>query len=539
MASTVSFASASLSLSGNRWHIRAGDADAARVVAALGEAMSLPPASAPAQQEAGEPCRELRVAVDPGLGGPTSGGYESGPVFCYLPPPANHDLLVVGMSLIAQAIARAELSRSGLLVHGALAQTPEILKNGIILAGPGAVGKTTASNRLPLPWCSLSDDTTLVLRDVRGQYMAHPWPTWSRFFTTPDGKPGPGGRWDVQNGLPLRAIFFLAQAKDDRIAPLPTTPAVAYLMQTVQHVTLPLTPNLPAEQTRALHGQLLAAAEELVRAVPASTLHLSLNGTFWKRIEEALAAVSSASFSPPAVQGTGQDSGENASPPFLFDDNRLAVTYFGPSMNPTLRHQDLLEVVPYAGKTSRRGDVVYYLPPIGGAKVIHRVVRVTPKGLLTRGDGNGADDPYLLQPSAVIGQVTAAWRHDRRRKIAGGFGGVWSGYRARLCIRLNTIFSRILHGIYHGLAASGLLRRIVAASLQTRVFEFRQGHQPPILKLMVRGRVIGWYNTWQNRWEIDRPWRLIIDPSLLPVADRPPDAPAPEPQPERVSVFPS
>lgn len=456
-------------------------------------------------------------------------GYdESGPVFCLLPPPESHDLLVIGMLFIAQAIARAELSHGGLLVHGALAQAPGHFKGGVILAGPGTVGKTTASSRLPLPWRSLSDDTTLVLRDVRGQYVAHPWPTWSRFYSTPAGTKGPGGKWDVQSGLPLLAIFFLTQAEEDRIAPLQTTPAVAYLIQTVQQVSLPMTRDLSADRVQALNEGQLTAAEKLVRSVPAFTLFLSLTGAFWERIEETLSSFAIASFSPPKAQVTGQDSVEYASPPFLFDDNILAVTYHGPSMNPTLQHPDLLEVVPYGGKPIRRGDVVYYLPPTGVAKVIHRVVRVTANGIYTRGDDNCSDDPYLLKPSDVIGQVTAAWRHSRRRKIDGGVIGIWSGYRALLCVWLNKIFSRMLHGIYHGLAASGLLRRILPASLQPRVFEFKQGYQPSILKLMIKGQVIGRYNSWQKIWEIERPWRLIIDTSTLPVVDCSPgmDAPA-------------
>lgn len=75
-------------------------------------------------------------------------------------------------------------NRGGLLLHGALA---ECKRQGVILAGPGTVGKTTASRRLRLPWHSLSDDATLVVRDRAGRFGAHPWPTWSRFMF--------GGSW--------------------------------------------------------------------------------------------------------------------------------------------------------------------------------------------------------------------------------------------------------------------------------------------------------------------------------------------------------
>jgi len=520
MPCSDSLTSVSLILSGSSWHIQAGDADAAYVVTSLSEVMSLPPVNLPAKQCAGEQWQKLLVVVGHGSGGTPIDDFESGPVFCFLPPPKNHDLLVIGMLLISHAIAHAELLRGGLLVHGALATNPGHLEGGIILAGPSAVGKTTASNRLPLPWRSLSDDTSLVVRDDRGQYMAHPWPTWSRFYSTREGNPGLGGKWEVQTGLPLQAFFFLAQAEKDRIVPLPTAPAVAYLMQTVQHVSLPMHSNMSAHQDQTLHENQLAAAEKLVRTIPVYTLHLSLTGTFWEGIEKTLASVSIPSFSQPEhtpSHGTGQEYKKSTSPPFLFGGNRLAVKYTGSSMNPTLRHPDLIEVIPYAGKPIRCGDVVYYEPSTGGPKVIHRVVRVTAKGICTRGDNNCENDPYLLQPSDVIGQVKAAWRSDKRRIITGGTFGIWSGYRAKICDRLNKILSPTLHGIYHGISANGFLLYLLPASKQPRIVEFKQRYQPSILKLMVNGHVIGRYDVWRKLWVIDRPWRLIIDERKLPV----------------------
>ncbi|MHB8810956.1 MAG: SynChlorMet cassette protein ScmC [Desulfobulbaceae bacterium] len=484
--------------------------------------MSLPLLCCPTKQDVQELRRELWVFVDPVLPRPRINCFETGRVCCLLPLLKNHDVLVIGMSVITQAIARAELSRGGLLIHGGLISAPGHQQCGVILAGPGTVGKTTASKRLPPPWRSLSDDASFVECNRTGQILAHPWPTWSRFFCTPDGTPGQGGNWEVQSGLPLLAIFFLVQAKEDRVTPLPPTPAVAFLMETVQQVSFLMTQDLPADQTQVLLKKQLAAAETLVRTIPTFTLHLSLTGYFWDRIAETLDGVSSAAFPHPGhlpPPGPSQKPKTTASTLSLFEQNTLAVAYSGSSMNPTLRHPDLLEVIPYEDRPIRPGDVVYYQPSTGGPKVIHRVVRVTAKGIFTRGDNNCPEDPFLQQPSDVIGQVKAAWRYDKRREIAGGICGRLSVSRTRACARLYNIARVPLRWVYQSLAARGLLNSMLPASFQPRVFEFRQRSLPSILKLMVRGHVIGRYDAWKKLWEIDHPWRMVIDVSTLPVTD--------------------
>ncbi|RQW79596.1 MAG: hypothetical protein EHM14_08065, partial [Methanothrix sp.] len=105
-------------------------------------------------------------------------------------------------------IYRDVLARNGLFLHGALAERNG---SGVILAGHSRVGKTTASIRLPLPWRSLSDDMTLVVRDDQGGYWCHPWPTWSFFWERNNSL----RKWDVSYAVPLKGLFFLNQAGED------------------------------------------------------------------------------------------------------------------------------------------------------------------------------------------------------------------------------------------------------------------------------------------------------------------------------------
>lgn len=173
-----------------------------------------------------------------------------------------------------------QLSPGGFLLHGALA---EYNNQGVILIAKGGTGKTTTSNRLPLPWHSLSDDLTLVVHEARGKYWAHPWPTWSRFY-----KDDNGGSWDVQKKVPLHAIFHLSQAQKDRTEALGEAESVIQLMQSAKQAFITSRNSFNKKFIRKLHMRYLEQFCALPRQVPVLRLHLGLTGLFWNLMEEIL-----------------------------------------------------------------------------------------------------------------------------------------------------------------------------------------------------------------------------------------------------------
>jgi hypothetical protein len=271
---------------GSRWGIAAGDKEAAAIVSQLGCAMRLrgtPGAIEPPHH--GNLCR-LLVQVDA----------HTSVADCFVPLASKNDGIVVvcldpcdhwggpyvNLVRLSLVFAREAQARGGVLIHGALAERDGM---GVILTAPGGTGKTTASNRLPAPWRSLCDDTTLVVRDPQGNYWAHPWPTWSRFL---DG--GPGGTWDVQSAVPLKGIFFLAQAAEDRAGRVGPGQAVSMLVECVGQVSTFMEPGLFKEELHALHLERFNNLCALARVIPAHLLHISLTGAFWQEIEQALGA---------------------------------------------------------------------------------------------------------------------------------------------------------------------------------------------------------------------------------------------------------
>lgn len=272
---------------GSHWEISAKDDEAAYIVSQLGCAMQLRMTTGAIKPPHRGIVRRLLVRVDafnpeasPATCHAQLPSEDDGSVVCVLRSFPHIDGLFVQLMQLSLVLAREAQARGGVLIHGALAERDGI---GVILAAPGGMGKTTASGRLLAPWRSLCDDTTLVVRDPQGNYWAHPWPTWSRFL---DG--GPGGAWDVQSAVPVKGIFFLAQAAEDRVERVGPGHAVSLLVECVRQATMFMPLGLLKEEVQALHLEWFNNLCALARVVPTHILHISLTGAFWQEIEQAL-----------------------------------------------------------------------------------------------------------------------------------------------------------------------------------------------------------------------------------------------------------
>jgi SynChlorMet cassette protein ScmC len=425
---------------------------------------------------------------------------KPGLIVCRLPFPKNQDMMTICMSLIGLTIARSQIFRGGVLIHGVLVKTPPQLGGGsILLAGSGSVGKTTAANRLPPPWSALSDDTSFIFPSGTGSYQAHPWPTWSNFYSFKNHLISDKQRWDVQSGLSLKAIFFLRQSDRDFIEPLPVTLSLTFLFETIQQVSRLMTRNLADDEIREIHKMEFAAAKLIALSIPAYTLHLSLTGSFWETIEQNL---TSPDFTKSKLK---RSSG-----------NLLTFSYSGPSMNPILSHPDILEVTPYADKKPQSGDVICFRQPEDIRITVHRIVVIINNSIITQGDNNSESDPFPVQPENIIGQVTAAWRFGKPRIISGGVKGRWIGRYIRFRNSINRIFSSPLHKIYQLLCTSEISQCLLSKLFHFKVFKFKQKHHKSIYKILLKNQIIGIYDHNNNLWKINRPWRLFINESNLP-----------------------
>jgi len=205
---------------------------------------------------------------------------ENKPVICKVYPTNNKELLAMQQMALSFVFCSQAEKSGGVYIHGALVEKEG---QGILLAGPGDRGKTTASSRMPSPWKSLSDDSSLLVKDKAGLYQAHPWPSWGAFMS---GKSG--GTWNVQHNAPLKAIFLLKQSKKDFVEPLGKGQAVSLLNETAEQVWMGLSDdfdNTIKKEMRLLRFENIC---EMIKVIPVYLLHLSLTGEFWKEIDKVL-----------------------------------------------------------------------------------------------------------------------------------------------------------------------------------------------------------------------------------------------------------
>jgi SynChlorMet cassette protein ScmC len=233
---------------------------------------------------------EASVALAPGVRlGQENGRSEccffpvGRPTTCFVEPFDTEDALLARLISISYVFSRSAEAMGGLLVHGALA---EWHGKGVILTGKSGVGKSTASSRLKAPWKSLCDDATLIVRAPTGQYMAHPWPTWSRLF---DGDPD--ASWPVGNGVPLAGIFFISWAESEDLSVRPYPGVAAELLDLAYDCSWDTLRDLSLEGQRAIRLRLFENVCSIVRGVPCRSLVVTLTNPFWKTIERALAEI--------------------------------------------------------------------------------------------------------------------------------------------------------------------------------------------------------------------------------------------------------
>jgi signal peptidase I len=196
-------------------------------------------------------------------------------------------------------------------------------------------------------------------------------------------------------------------------------------------------------------------------------------------------------------------------------DKTFFCAHSGPSMNPTLSAQDLLEIKPYSGKRPKPGDVIFFKPPHDDYYVVHRIIRICSRGIQTRGDNNNHTDPWFLKPEDACGQVIAAHRGDASRKISSGFMGRLTGLFCQLRRKTQALLINILRPVYRFLNSSDALRRLMPLRLSPLVVTFTSKNHSSI-RLLLGKTIIGTYDHALQQWQIEHPYRILLNESLLP-----------------------
>lgn len=101
----------------------------------------------------------------------------------------------------------------------------------------------------------------------------------------------------------------------------------------------------------------------------------------------------------------------------------------GFSMTPFIRNGDVITIVPSSDRI-RLGDVVAFQNPAIGKLTIHRVVHISRRGYLFKGD-NSPESDGRVSPARIIGRVVRVERHDKRVQLGSGIERVVIAFLSR------------------------------------------------------------------------------------------------------------
>jgi hypothetical protein len=114
-------------------------------------------------------------------------------------------------------------------------------------------------------------------------------------------------------------------------------------------------------------------------------------------------------------------------------------------MHPVFKPGDVLQVLPYNGKTVERGDVILFSCTEEKRMIVHRVVDVDEHGIRTKGDNNRHLDPWVVTPEWIAGHVIRARHKMRWRSISGGCVGRFVANWVRAVRSVSAMLSALFH----------------------------------------------------------------------------------------------
>jgi signal peptidase I len=191
-----------------------------------------------------------------------------------------------------------------------------------------------------------------------------------------------------------------------------------------------------------------------------------------------------------------------------------SLFYSGSSMAGTFREGDRINIEKSRNSEIKIGDVAIFISPVEMEKethCVHRVVFLTGKGFVTRGDNNPKNDEELMTEKNLIGRVTHYERNGKTYKVWTGKLGMM---RARvLHSRLHVIRTAkfFLRKPYRKLKKTGILAKLWRPEIEMIYFETQDG---PLIKCIHKGRTVASCWTKTNRWWFRRPYDFVIGPNL-------------------------
>jgi hypothetical protein len=180
--------------------------------------------------------------------------------------------------------------------------------------------------------------------------------------------------------------------------------------------------------------------------------------------------------------------------------------YKGRSMLGIFQPGDQLVIRSLDWERIRPGDIILFRKN-DQLEIVHRVIAVAARGLVTRGDNNGHPDDGLVSPEDLVGIVTGIKRGRKLYAIKGGRPGLLRSNIGFMWNRLRRLV--IFAGCYpyRWLVRKHWIKRFWRPALVKIRIETEHG---PLIKYMFGRRTVArWWPT-RHYFECRKPFDLII-----------------------------
>jgi len=189
-------------------------------------------------------------------------------------------------------------------------------------------------------------------------------------------------------------------------------------------------------------------------------------------------------------------------------------TCSGPSMNPTLKPGDGLEILTYGNRSEIRiGDVIVYPHPFGTVDVVHRIIKIRHDSVITRGDNNNRIDPYTVRFEDISGKVVAAKRKNRRVSIKSGNAGFYI-HKFMLFRKYFLLYGLVPFRFVSDLIAASGIFNIFHPVFNLKTIHINRDHEKQLI-LVSGSRPIGRQMPGSGEWQIRFPYKYFINKRRL------------------------
>ena len=184
--------------------------------------------------------------------------------------------------------------------------------------------------------------------------------------------------------------------------------------------------------------------------------------------------------------------------------------YKGKSMIGTFRTGDRLVLETITIDKLNEGDVIVFkgLDPNESDKdLVHRVISISKKRLITRGDNNFYVDTVNVSRENLIGRVTHLERKGKQIRVQNGKSGIRRANMLNLKLHIKKTIWGFVKFTYTSLKKKDIVSLIWKPHIKKIRIDTPDGE---LIKYIHRNRTVGQVWTRQKRSKIKKPYDLVI-----------------------------